>query len=83
VVGFHVDDQGKLHPIKGAVEPLSTAHPNPAQVQIDPSGRWLLEPQPGPATLSGFLIHQDGSLSHVVDPAKFVLPFSAIGLAAE
>ena len=44
--------------------------------------RLLLTP-PGPATLSGFLIHQDGSLTSVVDPAKITLPFSAIGLAAE
>jgi len=44
--------------------------------------RLLLNP-PGLATISGFQIHQDGSLTSVVNPAKFVLPFSAIGLAAE
>jgi len=44
--------------------------------------RLLLNP-PGPATLSGFLIHSDGSLTSVVHPAGFKLPFSAIGLAAE
>ncbi len=44
--------------------------------------RLLLTP-PGPATLSGFLIHHDGSLTSVVDPAQITLPFSAIGLAAE
>ena len=43
----------------------------------------LLLKSPGPATLSGFLIHHDGSLTSVVDPAQVVLPFSAIGLAAE
>jgi hypothetical protein len=42
----------------------------------------LLTP-PGPATLSGFRIHQNGSLISVVDPAQIVLPFSAISLAAE
>jgi len=36
VAGFHVDDQGRLHPIAGATQPLSAAHPNAAQVQIDP-----------------------------------------------
>lgn len=45
--------------------------------------RLLLKPQPGLATLSGFLIHHDGSLTSVVDPARIMLPFSAIGLAAE
>lgn len=44
--------------------------------------RLLLTP-PGLATLSGFLIHHDGSLTPVVDPAKIVLPVSAIGLVAE
>ena len=43
----------------------------------------LLLPQPEPARLSGFLIHQDGSLTTVVAPDKFTLPVSAIGLAAE
>jgi len=44
--------------------------------------RLLLTP-PGPATLSGFLIHRDGSLTSVVNPVQFSLPFSTIGLAAE
>lgn len=44
--------------------------------------RLLLTP-PGLATLSGFSIHHNGSLTSVVDPAQIVLPFSAIGLAAE
>jgi len=43
----------------------------------------LLLPKPGPATLSGFLIRQDGSLTTVVAPNKFTLPVSAIGLTAE
>jgi 6-phosphogluconolactonase len=43
----------------------------------------LLLATPGPATISGFRIHTDGNLSSVVDPSKIVLPFSAIGLAAD
>ncbi len=42
----------------------------------------LLLKQPGPATLGGFAIHSDGSLTSVVDPSQITLPFSAIGLAA-
>jgi hypothetical protein len=38
---------------------------------------------PGPATLSGWRIGADGSLTSVVDPAQIVLPFTAIGLAAD
>ena len=33
---FRVDATGQLHPIAGATRPPSTAHPNPAQVQLDP-----------------------------------------------
>jgi 6-phosphogluconolactonase len=44
--------------------------------------RLLLTP-PGPATLSGFRVGQDGQLTQVVDPAQITLPFSAIGLAAD
>lgn len=43
----------------------------------------LLLPTPGPATLLGYSINNDGSLSSVIDPANFALPLSAIGLAAE
>jgi hypothetical protein len=43
--------------------------------------RLLLKP-PGPATLSGFRIHDGGKMAVVVDPALISLPFSAIGLAA-
>jgi hypothetical protein len=45
--------------------------------------RLLLKPQPGLATLSGFQINHDGSLTAVIDPANFVLPFTTIGLATE
>ena len=43
----------------------------------------LLLPVPGPATLSGFRIGNNGHQAPVVDPAQFSLPFSAIGLAAD
>jgi hypothetical protein len=45
--------------------------------------RLLLKPQPGLATLSGFQVHSNGSLTPVIDPATFTLPYSSIGLAAE
>src|SRR5262249_46916610 len=47
VTGFRVDQAGRLHPIAGATRPLSAPHPNPAQVQIDPSGRFLLVTEKG------------------------------------
>ena len=47
VAGFHVDDQRRLHPIAGATQTLSAAHPNAAQVQIDPSSQVLLVTEKG------------------------------------
>ncbi len=44
--------------------------------------RLLLMP-PGPATIGGYQIHHDGSLTSVVDTTQIVLPFTTIGLAAE
>ena len=63
VAGFHVDDQGMLHPIAGATRPLSAPHPNPAQVQIDSSGRFLLVTEKGTNLIDVYRIHEDGSLS--------------------
>src|SRR5436309_3159232 len=47
VAGFHVDAHGTLHPIAGATQPLSAAHPNPAQVQIDRDGDTVLVTEKG------------------------------------
>ena len=41
--------------------PLSAAHPNPAQVQIDPSGRWLLVTEKLTNLIDVYRIHEDGS----------------------
>jgi 6-phosphogluconolactonase (cycloisomerase 2 family) len=38
---------------------------------------------PGPATISGFLIHSNGSLTSVVNSSKITLPVSTVGLAAD
>jgi 6-phosphogluconolactonase len=63
VAGFHVDGEGELHPIPGATRPLSAPHPNAAQVQIDPSGRFLLVTEKGTNLIDVYRIHQNGSLS--------------------
>ena len=76
VVGFHVDSDGELNPITGASKALSTAHPNPAQIQMDPSGRFLLVTEKLTNLIDVYRIHIDGSLS---DPTRFpsvgVYPF--------
>ena len=42
VAGFRVDANGSLTSIPGSIRPLSTDHPNPAQVLLDPERRILL-----------------------------------------
>lgn len=63
VAGYHVDGKGVLHPIVGATRPLSAPHPNPAQVQIDPTGRFLLVTEKLTNLIDVYRIHNDGSLS--------------------
>src|SRR5437764_6766328 len=76
VAGFHVDAEGKLHPIAGATMPLSAPHPNPAQVQIDPHGRFLLVTEKGTSLIDVYRIHRDGSLSGPITyPSVGAVPF--------
>ena len=82
VTGFRVDPAGGLHPIAGSKRPLSSAHPNAAQVQLDPSGRTLLvtekgSEQPGdPGRIDIYSVADDGSLSGpTVMPPVGAIPF--------
>jgi 6-phosphogluconolactonase (cycloisomerase 2 family) len=76
VAGFHIDDDGTLHPISGATMPLSAAHPNPAQVQIDPSGRFLVVTEKVTNLIDVYSIRKDGSLSSLTAfPSVGVYPF--------
>ncbi|HEX2913673.1 MAG TPA: beta-propeller fold lactonase family protein [Chloroflexia bacterium] len=63
VTGFRVRSNGKLEPISGSTRPLSAAHPNPAQVQIDPSGRFLVVTEKGTNLIDLYRVSKDGSLS--------------------
>lgn len=76
VAGFHVDADGRLHPIPGASRPLSAAQPNPAQVQIDPSGQLLLVTEKVTNLIDVYHIHSNGSLSSpTMIPAVGAVPF--------
>jgi 6-phosphogluconolactonase len=76
VAGFHVDDEGTLHPITGSVRSLSAPHPNAAQVQIDPSGHFLLVTEKGTSLIDVYRILEDGSLSPATSfPSVGAVPF--------
>lgn len=70
VTGFHVDHHGNLHPIAGSTRALSANHPNPAQVQLDPSGRWLLVTEKGTNLIDVYAVAADGSLSSATSVAS-------------
>jgi len=63
VTGFRVDERGSLHPIAGSTRPLSTPRPNPAQVQLDPQGRFLLVTEKLTGLIDVYGVASDGSLS--------------------
>ena len=63
VTGFRLDSKDMLQPIAGSTKPLSAAHPNPAQIQIDPSGQFLVVTEKGTNLIDVYSIHSDGSLS--------------------
>lgn len=76
VAGFHVDAEGTLHPIAGATQPLSSPHPNPGQVQIDPRGRFLVVTEKVTGLIDVYRIHKDGSLgTPTFYPSVGVYPF--------
>jgi 6-phosphogluconolactonase len=63
VAGFRVDEDGALHAISGATRPLSSAHPNPAQVQLSPDGTRLLVTEKATNLIDIYDVGRDGSLS--------------------
>ncbi len=63
VTGFRVDAHGTLHPIAGSTRPLSAAHPNPAQVLLDPYRRYLLVTEKDTNLIDLYRVGHDGSLS--------------------
>src|SRR5438105_15187106 len=60
--------------------PLEEALSRQTQFLYVLDSRLPLSP-PGAATLSGFAVHADGSLSSILDETAFSLPFSPIRLA--
>lgn len=76
IAGFRVGEDGHLSPIAGATRPLSTAHPNPAEILMDPSGHWVVVTEKLTNLIDVFRIGEDGSLSAATSfPATGVYPF--------
>jgi 6-phosphogluconolactonase len=58
-----VGDNGSLTSIPGSIRPLSTDHPNPAQVLLDPQRRVLLVTEKRTGVIDVYKVGSDGSLS--------------------
>jgi 6-phosphogluconolactonase (cycloisomerase 2 family) len=76
VTGFRVGADGALHPIAGSTRPLSAAHPNPAQVLLDPYGHYLLVTEKDTNLIDLYHVAHDGSLSAPTTiPSVGAIPF--------
>jgi 6-phosphogluconolactonase (cycloisomerase 2 family) len=76
VAGFSVYSDGTLKPIPGSTQPLSTAQPNPGQVQVDPDGDRLLVTEKGTNKIASYTIHANVSLSTpTFTPSVGAVPF--------
>jgi 6-phosphogluconolactonase (cycloisomerase 2 family) len=63
VAGFRVSGDGRLTSIPGAIRPLTTDHPNPAQVLYDPQRQKLLVTEKRTDVIDVYGVAGDGSLT--------------------
>jgi 6-phosphogluconolactonase len=62
VAGFRLSSEGALDPIPGALEPLSSPDPLPAQVQLGPGGGQLLVTEKATGKIALFPVAPSGAL---------------------
>jgi 6-phosphogluconolactonase len=88
VAGFRVDGSGGLHSIPNAIRPLSTDHPNPAQVLLDPQQHTLLVTEKVTNMIDVYQVGGDGSLTgptlvHSIGVYPFGMAFVRSGTQSE
>lgn len=71
VVGFYLDPRGKLHPLPGAVRPLSADSVGPGQIELTPDARHVVVTEKTTNKLDVFDVSAFGRLSpaRVLDSA--------------
>ncbi len=76
IAGFYLGSDGKLTPIAGSSQQLSTAYTRPAQVGISPNGKYLIVTERETHKLTVFSILDDGSLTLLsIVPSQALTPF--------
>lgn len=86
VVGFHVNDEGKLMPIRNSVRRLSGNGVGSASIAFSPDGRVLLVTERATSQIDAFLVLADGTLSAIKEntsagPGAFAVTFAPSGAA--
>ncbi|MEP6691430.1 MAG: beta-propeller fold lactonase family protein [Gemmatimonadaceae bacterium] len=76
ISGFSVDSRGRLVPILGSTQPLSTAAPSPAQVSFAPDGDVLVVTEKGTNKIDTYRVNNRGvARPPVVHPSRGMTPF--------
>lgn len=86
VVGFSMNEDGKLRQIRGAIAFLSTSNSGPGSVSISPDGQFVLVTEKVTNNIDAFPIQKDGTLGSIVTtpsvgPGAFALLFAPNGAA--
>ena len=86
VVGFNLDNNGKLSSISGALAYLSTGNSGPASLAFSPDGQFLLVTEKVTNSIDAFKVQIDGTLAPIVvnpsaGPGVFAVVFAPNGTA--
>ena len=86
VVGFYLEQSGKLRQISNSILFLTTANSGAASLSFGPAGQTLLVTEKSTNKIDAFPIHADGTLGHImaqsaVGPGTFAVLFAPNGIA--
>ena len=86
MVGFSMNEDGKLRQIRGAIAFLSTSNSGPGSVSISPDGQFVLVTEKVTNNIDAFPIQKDGTFGSIVTtpsvgPGAFALLFAPNGAA--
>jgi 6-phosphogluconolactonase len=86
VVGFRLDEDGRLKAIHGAIAFLSTSNSGPGSVVFSPDGKFLLVTEKVTNNIDVFPVNSNGTLGQIVlnpsaGPGAFAVSFAPNGAA--
>jgi 6-phosphogluconolactonase len=76
ITGFTLSHDGELSPLAGSTRPLSTAAPDPAQLEFDPHGRQIVVTEKATNRILTYEVQSDGTVAPaIVHAAAGMTPF--------